>query len=155
MEESLPVTDSGLKLALEWKGKPLTLKSTVPENPFIAVTVTVKLVLEPRITVWLEGAAIIEKSGDGGALTTSVTVVLWVKLPLMPVMVRVYVPAGVDVLVITVMVEEPDPATDCGLNDALAPAGRPLALNVTAELNPFDGVTVTPLYAVPLPAVTV
>ena len=40
------------------------------------------------------------------------------------------------------------------MNDTLAPVGRPLALNVTAELNPFDGVTVT-LYVVPLPAVTV
>jgi hypothetical protein len=114
------------------------------------------VVIEPRVTVWLRGVALIEKSGTGGALTTSVTVVLCVRLPLVPVMVRVYVPAGVDVLVATVIVEEPDPATDCGLNDALAPAGRPLALNVTAELNalPLDGATVE-LYVVRLPAVTV
>ena len=110
--------------------------------------------LEPRVTVRVEGVALIEKSGDGGALTTSVTVVLCVKLPLIPVMVRVYVPAGVDVLVVTVTVDEPDPAIDGGLNDALAPAGRPLALNVTAELNPFEGVTAA-LYVVPFPAVTV
>ena len=87
-------------------------------------------------------------------MTTSVTVVLCVKLPLLPVMVRVYVPAGVDVVVVTVMVEEPDPATDDGPNDALAPNGRPLALSATAELNPFDGVTVAP-YVVRVPAVTV
>src|SRR6266566_1418630 len=103
--------------------------------------------LEPRVTVWLEGVALIEKSG---VLTTSVTVVLCVKLPLVPVIVRVYFPPGVDVLVVTVMV--PHPTTDCG--GALAPAGKPLTLNVTAELNPFDGDTVT-LYVVPVPAVKV
>jgi hypothetical protein len=45
--------------------------------------------------------------------------------------------------VLTVMAEVPDPGTDVGLNDALAPAGSPLTLNVTVELNPPDGVTVT------------
>jgi len=63
------------------------------------------VVVEPRVTVRLDGVAVIEKSGDGGAFTTSVTVVLCVKLPLVPGMVRVYVPAGVDVLVVTVIVE--------------------------------------------------
>jgi hypothetical protein len=148
------VTDGGLKLAFARNGKPLTLKFTVPENPFIAATVTVYVALEPRVTVWLDGVTLIEKSGVGGALTTSVTVVLCVKLPLVPTMVRINVPAGVDALVVTVMVDEPDPAIDGGLNEALAPAGSPLALNVTAELNPFDAVTVA-LYVVPLPAVTV
>ena len=47
-----------------------------------------------------------------------------------------------DALVVTVIVEVPDPGTDVGLNDALAPAGSPLtSLNVTVELNPPDDVT--------------
>ena len=41
VEEPLPVTDDGLKLALVREGKPLTLKFTVPANPFTACTVTV------------------------------------------------------------------------------------------------------------------
>jgi hypothetical protein len=49
----------------------------------------------------------------------------------------------VDALVVTVIVEVPDPGTDCGLNEEPAPAGNPLTLNVTVELNPPDGVTVT------------
>ena len=40
------------------------------------------------------------------------------------------------------------------MNDALAPAGSPLTLKVTVELNPLDGVAVT-LYDAVLPAVTV
>jgi hypothetical protein len=45
--------------------------------------------------------------------------------------------------VVTVIEEEPDPATDCGLNVAVAPDGKPLALRVTVPLNPLDGVIVT------------
>jgi hypothetical protein len=43
---------------------------------------------------------------------------------------------------------------EAGLNDAVAPGGRPLALNDTAELNPFEGVTEIE-YVVLSPAVTV
>ena len=46
------------------------------------------MVLEPRVTVRLAGDAPTVKSGDP-ALTTSVTVVLWVRFPLAPVIVRV------------------------------------------------------------------
>jgi hypothetical protein len=41
VEEPLPVTDGGLKVAVVRDGKPFTLRFTVPENPFAAVTVTV------------------------------------------------------------------------------------------------------------------
>jgi len=82
------------------------------------------------------------KSGFGAGFTTSVTVVECTKLPLVPVMVRVYVPAGVDVLVVTDIVEEPEPATEVGLKLALAPEGKPLALNVTLPVKPPDSVTV-------------
>jgi hypothetical protein len=59
----------------------------------------------------------------------------------------------VDALVVTVIVELPDPGTEAGLKDALEPAGNPLTLNVTVELNPPDGVTVT-VYVALLPGVT-
>jgi hypothetical protein len=41
VEEPLPVTDDGLKLALVRDGKPLTLKFTFPAKPFSPCTVTV------------------------------------------------------------------------------------------------------------------
>jgi hypothetical protein len=50
---------------------------------------------------------------------------------------------GVLLLVLTVMVEEPDLLTESGLNVAVAPVGSPLALNVTVPANPPDGVTLT------------
>ena len=46
------------------------------------------------------------------------------------------------VLVVTVMVEEPDPVTDVGLKLALAPLGSPPALKATVPLNPPDPVAV-------------
>jgi len=58
-------------------------------------------------------------------------------------MVRVEVPVGVVLLVVTVIDEDPEPATEGGLKLALAPAGKPLALKATVPLNPPVGVTVT------------
>jgi hypothetical protein len=48
----------------------------------------------------------------------------------------------VPVLVVTDMVDEPDPLTDVGLKLALAPLGSPLAENVTVPLKPPDPVAV-------------
>ena len=45
-------------------------------------------------------------------------------------------------LVVTDIVDEPDPVTDVGLKLALAPAGSPLAVNVTVPLKPPDPVAV-------------
>jgi len=56
--------------------------------------------------------------------------------------------------VVTVIVDEPEPATEGGLKLAPAPAGNPLALKVTVPVNPPDGVTVT-VYAVLPPGATV
>ena len=52
------------------------------------------------------------------------------------------VPVGVELLVATVIVEEPDVVTDVRLKLALAPAGNPLALKVTVPVKPPDGLTV-------------
>jgi hypothetical protein len=57
------------------------LRLTVPVKPFKGVTVVVYLALEPRLIVWLEGVAEMEKLGV--ATTVSVTVVLcWMPPPL-------------------------------------------------------------------------
>ena len=76
-------------------------------------------------------------------VTTRDTVAVCTRVPLVPVIVNVLVPAGVLALVVTVMVDDPEPATEGGLKLALAPAGNPLALKVTVPVNPPEGVTVT------------
>jgi hypothetical protein len=91
--------------------------------------------LLPAVTVWDDGVAETEKSGTG--LTTNVTVVVCTRLPLVPVMVSVFVPSGVDVEVVTVKVEEPEPLTELGLKLPLAPVGNPLTLHVTVPPKPL------------------
>ena len=63
-------------------------------------------------------------------------------MPLVPVIVMENVPVGVVLLVLTVIVEEPDVVTDVGLKLALAPVGNPLALRLTVPVKPPDGVAV-------------
>ncbi len=44
--------------------------------------------LEFKTTVWLAGEAVIEKSVLADEFTTSVTVVVWLRVPLVPVIVN-------------------------------------------------------------------
>jgi len=57
-------------------------------------------------------------------------------------MVSVELPAGVELVVDIVRVEDPEPLTDAGLKLAVAPAGKPLAAKVTLPLKPFSAVIV-------------
>lgn len=67
----------------------------------------------------------------------------------------VYVPAGVEVAVAIVIVDIPDElGTEAGLNEAVAPAGSPLALKVTVPMKLLEGETVR-LYAADWPAMVV
>ena len=56
-------TEVGLKLAVAPVGSPLTLKPTVPVNPFTAPIVALYVVLLPCVTLWEDGVAPIVKSG--------------------------------------------------------------------------------------------
>ena len=67
-------------------------------------------------------------------LTTSATFVLCARLPLVPVIASVEFPAGVEVAVVTVSVDDPTELTDAGLKLPPAPAGRPLTERVTVPL---------------------
>lgn|SRR5581483_2421838 len=87
-------------------------------------------------------------------LTARLTLVLCVAAPAAPVMVSVYVPAAVPLVVFTVSVDVPAGVTDAGLNDAVAPAGRPPIDKFTVLLKPLMLPTVT-VYVVLFPAVTV
>jgi len=84
-------------------------------------------------------------------LTVSATVVLAVVLPLVPVIVTVEVPAVAELLAVSVRTLEV--VEEVGLNEAVTPLGRPLAVNATVPLKPFTGVTVT-VSVVLLPWVT-
>jgi len=84
----------------------------------------------------------------------SVTLAVCVVPPFVPRIRKVNVPVEVDVVVLTVIVEEPEPVTEVGLKDAVAPNGNPRTENVTTPLKPLLGVMVT-VYVVLLGRVTV
>ena len=133
-------TDAGAKLAVLRGGAPLTEKITVPENPDPAAMVALYVVVPPLPIVLLAGVTAIEKSPPPA--TTNVTFTVCVTGPLAPLIVRAYEPGGVVALVETLMVVEPAAVTDAGLNEAVAPEGRPLALKLTMPLNPVPAATV-------------
>jgi hypothetical protein len=80
----------GEKLPPTPAGNPETPSSTEPVKPFCAVTLAVKVVDFPAVTDCDEGAAVIVKSPfNVTAFTFTLTVVLCVSVPLVPVMVSV------------------------------------------------------------------
>ena len=83
------------------------------------------------------------KSGGGGEVTLSVIVAVWLRAPVLPVTVSVEMPIGVFEVVVTLKVELPEPVTDAGLNDAVAPDGRPLTLSATGPANPLNAAMLT------------
>jgi hypothetical protein len=83
------------------------------------------------------------KSGGGLKLTTKVTVVLWLRVPLVPVIVIGNEPVAALDVVVTLSVELPLPVTEDGLNVPDAPAQKPVAARLTVPPNPLVPVTVT------------
>jgi hypothetical protein len=83
------------------------------------------------------------KSGGGLKLTTKVTVVLWLRVPLVPVIVIGNEPVAALDVVVTLSVELPLPVTEDGLNVPDAPAPKPVAARPTVLANPLVPVTVT------------
>ena len=84
VEEPEPVTEGGLNVA-EAPGTPLALRLTTSVNPPApAVTVAVYITLEPAVTDRVAGVAELKIFW-----TTSVTDVVWIRLPLVPVIVTV------------------------------------------------------------------
>ena len=135
------VLDAGLKLAVAPVGRPVTLKLTVPEKPDFVVRLAENVVLFPWAIVREAGVSVSEKV-EAGEFTTSVEVAVCVSVPLAPVTVSVYAPAGVVPAVVTLSVEVPEPVTVVGLNVPVAPEGNPVTLRETAPLKPFTAVTV-------------
>jgi hypothetical protein len=99
------------------------------------MTVIVLPPVPPCIIVKLLGEAEIAKFGAGTGFTAREIVVVFVKLPDVPVMVTVAVPVvavllavSVSVLVLAVLL---------GLNDAVTPLGSPEADRLTFPAKPF------------------
>src|SRR5580704_5541222 len=82
------------------------------------------------------GDALIRKFPFAAAVTVSVTVVVSVVLPEVPVTVMGYTPGTVDAATVIVMVEVPAPVIEVGLKPTVTPVGWPLADKVTVESKP-------------------
>src|SRR5215510_5821220 len=95
------------------------------------------------MTFWLAG--VVDRLKSGGAVTTSVAAALWTPPPLSAVIVSEYVPAAIDVAVLTVSCADPlPPAMTGGLMFQLAwLCDSPLSASDTSPVNPFTGETET------------
>jgi hypothetical protein len=76
-------------------------------------------------------------------LTVRETVVVWLRLPEVPVIVTVDVP--VTAVALAVSVKELVIVAEAGLKDAVTPLGKPDADKLTLPLKPFWGATVMAL----------
>jgi len=130
----------GLKLTVVPLGAPVADKLMVLLKPPLTVVVIVEVPWFPCTTLTDVGEAEIVKLGT---VTTRVTVAVLLACPLVPVIVSVCVPPGVDALVVMLNVVEPEVFKVEGLNVPVEPVGSPLTLKVTVPVNPFSGVSVT------------
>jgi hypothetical protein len=113
---------------------------TVPVGTPDPVTFAVKVISAPKVEGLLFDVTVVETAGS---LMVSVTVAVWIWLPLVPVIVNRKLPLDVVRLDVTVSSEDPVVVTDGGVKFAVAPVGSPLTLKSTVPLNPSDGATVT------------
>ena len=97
--------------------------------------------LPPEVTDCEAGEA--DRVKSGAAVTLRVTVAAWTREPLVPVMVSVKLPWEVPVDVVIVRVELDPAATEEGLNEAVAPAGSPLAVRLSEPLKPLVALVFT------------
>ena len=130
----------GLNDAVTPLGRPEADKLTVPLKPFCGVTVMVLPPLAPCVRLRVLGDAEIVKFATGTGFTVRETVVLFVKLPDVPVTVTVTVPVAAVLVADSVkrllVVAGFVPKT------ALTPFGRRDAVKLTLPLNPFRGLIV-------------
>ena len=80
--------------------------------------------------------------GTAGSSDSNITETAWIRLPLVPTIVKGKLPVGPVGLDVIVIVEDPEVVTVAGLKLAVTPDGSPVALNVTVPVNPLVGVTV-------------
>lgn len=137
----------GLKVTFWALPSPVADKAIAPLKPPEIVVVMVEVPELPLATVIVVGDALIVKLAPACEVTVSVTVVVSVVLPEVPVTVMGYVPVAAVAATLIVMVEVPVPVIEPGLKPTVTPVGWPLADKVTAESNP--PVTVLVMVEVP------
>ncbi len=132
-----------LKLAVTPLGRPEAESVTFPWNPFCGVITMLLVAKLPRARLRLAGAA--ERVNEGVAAMVSDIRAVLVRLPDVPVTVRVEVDAAAELLATTVRTLEV--VALAGLNDAVTPAGNPETLRFTAPLKPCCGLMMRVLVA--------
>jgi hypothetical protein len=128
----------GLKAAVAPPGRPFALRATAPSNPLddVIVMVVVPLGLLERLTDTVVGLAVTVMLPP--RLTVNMRLVEWLSAPLVPVTVRVYVPAGVP-FGVNVKLDLFEPLIEVGLKVAVKPAGSVLVmLKPTLPVKPLS-----------------
>src|SRR6266700_1155977 len=139
------VVEAGVNVAVTPPGIPFALKATLPLKTPCGATVTV-VDHEPPWTIVGESAEN-EKSFNGGC-TVRLMLVVCVSPPLVPVInTEDEISAALLAAVKVTLLKEP--IVDAGLNVAVAPLGRLLALKVTLPANPPTLVRLTVLVLLP------
>lgn len=123
-------------------------RATVPVNPFVGVIVIVAVLPVVAPGVKLVMLPLLVSVKLGGATTVTLTVVVWLKLPEVPVMVIGVGPPRLAEL-LAESVSKLEVAVLNELKDAVTPLGRPEADKFTEPVNPPDGVTVMVLVLPP------
>ena len=133
------LTPLAIWLLLEGVNPEVVLRKTLYVTPEVGDAVQLRLIDE------LEAAAAVRFEGGCGAggFTTRVTFAECDKLPLVPVMVSVEFPVGVEVAVVTLREDDPEVLIEVGLKVAVAPEGKPFALSAMDPVNPFCAAAVT------------
>jgi hypothetical protein len=131
----VPVAEAGLNVAVAPLGRPLAVKATLPVKPPVRAMVTVLAPLAPWVKVRLDGLADSVKLGVAVGFTVKLTVAVRVSPPPVPVTVTFVVPvaAVADAARVRVLLA---PLVEPGLNVAVTPLGRPLAVKATLPVKP-------------------
>ncbi len=125
---------TALKVAVTPLGRPDAASATVPLKPKRLVMAMVLAPLAPGVTLNAVGVAARVKAGCGAIVSAIVTFA--VRLPDVPVIVTVAVPANaVDAaLNVAVLLRAP-----MEMNVTVTPGGKPVAASATAPVKPFCG----------------
>jgi hypothetical protein len=122
---------TALKVAVTPLGRPDAENATVPVKPDISVMTMLLAPLDPGVTLKPAGAAVSVKLGGG--LTVSASVALLLKVPEVPVIVMVDVPAAAVLAAVRVSVLLPDLTAP---RVAVMPLGSPDTASATMPLKP-------------------
>ena len=126
------VAEAGLNVAVTPPGTPLALKATLPLKMPMGVMVTL---VDPVPPCTMVGESADKEKSFNGVCTVKLIEVVWLKLPLVPVIVTwdEMSEALLDAEKVTMLNE---PVVEAGLNDAVTPLGKLLALKVTLPAKP-------------------